>query len=99
MQYYYILKDNLSIFFRSIVYNECKLFTEPNKSKILFRFDKIDVSDIKKFMGFINGIIHDYGLVLKNKKKFKQIKINNTWKTKSINNYIFCYDKNINLYL
>ena len=81
------------------VTEECEIFNNPNKSQPLFGLNKTKVSSIKSFLGFMNGILKDWGLILRNRQIVKKVKIKGVRKTQSINNYYLEYLRDINQYI
>lgn len=84
------------------VINGCKLFIDTNKSQPMFGYDKVKICKVKtirQFMGFINSLFSEWGIIIGTDKKYKCQKINNKWKTLAILKYKLNYINNINLYI
>lgn len=84
------------------VINSCKLFIDTNLSQPMFGYDKLKIckiQTIRQFMGFINSLFSEWGIVIGTDKKYKCQKINNKWKTLVILKYKLDYINNINLYI
>ena len=80
------------------VVSESHLFTNVNKSQPMFGYDKVKISrvkTVKQFMGFMNSLFSEWGIVINFKQK--NIKINN--KVNKINMYLLNYIDNINNYI
>ena len=85
-----------------IVKKECELFINPNKCQPLFEFNKmklINVETIKQFMGLINSIFSDWGIIINHKQKFSKIKIDGKRKSIAKSFYFLNYIDNINNYV
>jgi len=78
-----------------LVVTKCDLFTNKLKSQPLFELPKKKIHSIKSFLGFINTILSDWGLVIKTKQILKTVK------NVSIANHFYClnYLNNIDTYL
>jgi len=81
---------------------ESELFTKTNYTMPLFGMSKKNPGTIKSFLGFINTILNDYGLVISCVKKFKRYKgtriINYYYKLHPIDNFLKYIDKPKNIY-
>jgi hypothetical protein len=104
-------KDTFTNNYNNVLVN-CKLFTDTNKSQPLFDFDKVKigtVNTLKAFMGFINSILKDWGMIIKTKRKsssktvtIKDKKTSKNIKKNITTNYSFlylAYINNINIYI
>jgi len=84
------------------VMSECQLFKNPNKSHPLFSYDKSKISKletIRQFMGFINSLFSDWGIVIECCKSYIHEKINNKRKTICVPTYVLFYVNDINKYV
>lgn len=74
------------------------LFTKTDDTEKLFNKEIPDITNIKQFMGFMNGILHEWGLCIKVKQKISKTK---GYDRKSVrnNNFYLSYWKNIDQYL
>ena len=66
------------------VKTECHLFINPNKSQPMFEYDKMkirSIGNVKQFLGFVNSLLMNYGIVIKSIPSFVRTKVNNKWKT------------------
>lgn len=80
------------------VKSECQLFTNINKSQPMFGYDKVKIgkiSTVKQFMGFINSLFSEWGIVIKCVKNNKKVK----GKVIKIISYQSTYLDNINQYI
>ena len=85
-----------------LVMSKSKLFINTNKTEHLFNFNlnKLEnIDSIKQFIGFVNTIIKEYGIIIKAIKKNKKNKIANKWKTISEYVYKLLYISDIDKYL
>ena len=60
------------------VINESQLFTNTNKSQPMFGYDKIKISrvkTVKQFMGFMNSLFSEWGIVIQLIRKIHQKKL------------------------
>lgn len=93
-----IFMDNIKT-----VLAQCQLFTNINKSQPLFGFDKTklvgDKVTVKQFMGFMNSVLGEWGIIIKTVKKYKHIIIDGKRKTESDYFYALQYIDNINVYI
>jgi hypothetical protein len=84
------------------VIQECELFANPNKSQPMFGFNKSKIngiSTVKKFMGFMNSVFREWGLVVNLKWTSTKKKINDERKTVKKSNYVLSYINNINNFI
>lgn len=89
------------------VVSESKFFVNSIKSQMLFGYDKLTVSKIKsksnqtirQFMGFINSVLCEWGLVIKTNKKSSSTKINDKKITINTVTYELSYIDNIDNYM
>ena len=84
------------------VVNNCKLFVDTNLSQPMFGYDKCKIGKIdtnRKFMGFINSLFNEWGIVIGIAKTYTHQKINNKRRTIVVINYKLDYINNINLYV
>jgi len=80
------------------VIEECQLFINTNKSQPMFGYDKVKITKIKtikQFMGFINSLFSEWGIIINVKRK----SIKNNKLVKKINYYALDYIDNINKYI
>lgn len=80
----------------------CKLFTNVNKSQPMFGYEKSKirkVKTIKQFMGFMNSLLSEWGVVIEYVKSSKQIKTKNKWHSMSVSNYELNYLNDIDKYV
>lgn len=81
------------------VTNNCQLFVDTDKSQLMFRYDKkkiINIETIRQFMGFVNSLLSEWGVIISTIKEYKSTKIDNKWCTSSIIKYKLNYINNIN---
>ena len=84
------------------VKKECDLFTKPNRSLPIFEFNKAKLNNIKttkQFLGFVNTVFSQWGIIIKQKRKIKKIKINDKWKSNANNFFKLEYINQINKYI
>ena len=89
------------------VINENRFFTNSTKSQMLFNYDKLFICKIQKnviktvkqFLGFINSVFKDWGIVIKAERKYVHVKINNKRTTKCNSLYVLQFIDNMNKYL
>lgn len=84
------------------VITSCELFTKQARSYHLFNYNRKNVNSIKtikQFLGFINSIFIDYGLLIKIFCINKKIKEDGKWKNNKKQTYTLKYVKNINKYV
>ena len=80
------------------VISESQLFVNSNKSQPMFNYDKVKikkVSTVKQFMGFVNSLFSEWGIVMrciKNNKKVNK-------KVIKIISYQLTYLDNFNKYI
>ena len=77
------------------------LFSDPNKRKKLFKYDRktkiSNISTIKQFMGFMNSLLSEWGLILNIKRKITTKRENNKKISIAINFYILNFIDNGNI--
>lgn len=82
------------------VISTTEFFVDTNKSQPLFGFDKVKIgmvkNSVKAFMGFMNGILGEWGMGIGIKRK--SVKDENK-KVKKLNYYLLGYIDNINIYI
>jgi hypothetical protein len=57
------------------------------------------VKTIKQFMGFMNSLLSEWGVVIEYVKSSKQIKTKNKWHSMSVSNYELNYLNDIDKYV
>lgn len=81
------------------VVSESHLFTNVNKSQPMFGYDKVKISrvkTVKQFMGFMNSLFSEWGIVIQLIRKFSSKIINKKKVTNSTNYFILNYINDIN---
>lgn len=94
-------KETFEVNYKKVI-TESQLFTNINKSQPMFGFDKVKIgkiSSIKQFMGFMNSLFSEWGIVIQLIRQYTRSKINNKWVTKPINNYTLNYTNDIYKYI
>lgn len=84
------------------VIGSCELFIDPNKSQPMFGYDKNKIRNIntnRQFMGFINSLFSEWGIVIKCTQKYTCTRTKNTKTTIAISYYSLHYKDNINNYI
>lgn len=72
--------------------SECTLFKDPIRCQPLFGFKKTEIISIKGYLGFINSILNEWGLVVKTKQK--KLRLNEKYISSSL--YSLQYYNNFN---
>ena len=84
------------------VISGCQLFVDTGKSQPMFGYDKQKIRKvltIRQFMGFINSLFSEWGIVIRCKQKIMCKMINKKKKSIGINYYMLNYLDNINNYV
>ena len=84
------------------VKKECELFTKPNESQPMFDFNKkkiYNIKTIKQFLGFINTVFNQWGVVIKLKYICGKKTIDNKRKNIKKANYELKYINEINKFI
>jgi len=85
-----------------IVISKTQLFININKSQPLFGYNKtkiLKLTTIKRFMGFINSLLYDWGIIIKNNRKSSSKQIAGKKMSFNIDFYELFYIDNINKYI
>lgn len=84
------------------VISESQLFVNSNKSQPMFNYDKVKiskVSTIKQFMGFVNSLFSEWGIMVQLKRSYTCKRINNKKISINNNHYSLAFIDNINNYI
>ena len=94
-------RETFEVNYKKVI-SESQLFVNSNKSQPMFNYDKVKigkVSTIKQFMGFMNSLFSEWGIVVQLNKKVSSRKINSKKITTYNFQYSLNYTNNINKYI
>ena len=84
------------------VKTDSELFVNVNKSQPLFQFGKVKISEVdtdKKFVGFINSLFSEWGIVVRSRRTSSSKKIDEKKITVHVSFYMLHYIGNIDKYI
>ena len=94
-------KDDFEKNIKTVV-SKAQLFININKSQPLFNYDKLKIqklTSIKRFMGFMNALLKDWGIIISNNRKSSSKIIDGEKTTININSYKLKYIDEIDKYI
>lgn len=96
-----VMKDQFEKNVKDVI-KMSQLFVNTNKSQPLFEYSKgkiCEVETIKQFMGFLNSLLSEWGIVIKFKNVGSSKTINGIKTNIKIGRYVLNYINNINRYV